>query len=293
MSMEMNRGNNDAAMQTKLRLFKTALYGFIISLIVTVFSLFTMGAVSLLGVLWTNGRVIQTAGDMIGGAVPYFFAAPFLFFALLMTSLLMKPREADLASRMKPSLVGIVIILAGGIMLCAFTILTAFIIFMAVLYFRGNGIIFLAIAYFGAAGILFFMTVGYALIREAAANRALQTDTAWVRRAFRVLRVGGTGGGPEIDEKSHNALTRIEQIAGSLLGTAMFLLFKAQDLYESSQKGWGSGTSWFDAFATMDAVLGAMALSIFMFSTVLIIKAVKTFFTVRKTGTPGSAAPAA
>ena len=133
-----DKAGPDATIKSKLRLFKTGLYGFIGSLVFTVFSLFTMGAASLLGLLWTDGGIIVGAGNMIGGVIPLFFAAPFLFFALLIASLLMKPREVDMAEHMKPSMAGIAIIIAAGVMLCAFPILTAFVVVMAALYFRGR-----------------------------------------------------------------------------------------------------------------------------------------------------------
>ncbi len=281
--MDQNRAGLDPAIQAKLRLLKIGLYGFIGGLVLTVFSLFLMGAVSLLGILWADGGIIENVSSMIGIVIPFFFAIPFVSFVVLMASLFKHPREVDMREHMKPSMGGIVLIFAGGIALCALTILAAFVIAMAALYFRGSGIIFLAIAYFGTAGIMFFLSGSYGLIRETAANRDLQTDIAWVKRTFRILRVGGAAGGPEMDEKSHRVLTRIERIAGSLLGAVMFFLFKGRDLYEAGRSvtGYGSDSTWLGVLATMDSLLALFSLFIFIFSTLFVIRSIKMVFKVK------------
>jgi hypothetical protein len=277
-----DRTGSDAAIRNKLRLLKIGLYGFICSLVFTVFSLFFMGAASLLGLVWTNGRIIGNVGNMIGSVIPIFFAAPLVFFALLITSLLMKPREADMAEHMKPSIAGIAIIIAAGVILCAFPILGAFVVVMAALYFHGYGTIFIAMAYFGLACLLFFLTGGYALVREVADARELRTDKTWIRSIFRVLRVGGAGG-PGMDRKMNRSLTRVERIVGSAMGTVLFLLFKARDLYETTRSitGHGSDSTWLDVFATMDTVLALFSIFIIIFSTLFIIRSVKILFRVR------------
>ncbi len=281
--MDKNRADPEVRIEKKFRLLKIGLYGFIASLVLTVFSLFSMGAASLLGLLWTGGRIIEYAGNIMVSVIPLFFAAPFLFFAILIASLLMKPQEVDMATRMKSSMGGIVIILAGGIVLCALPVLVAFVIVMTALYFRGNGIIFFAMAYFAAACLIFFLSGGYTLVREVAALNEAQTDIAWVKRTFRILRVGSADAGPEMDGKSHRTLTRIERIIGSLMGVVLFLLFKAQDLYETGRSvtGHGSDSGWLDVLATKETVLAMFSMFILIFSTLFIIKSVKTVFRIK------------
>jgi len=200
-----------------------------------------------------------------------------------MVSLFKDPRDADMAVYMKSSMGGLVLVFAGCFALCALTILGAFVVVMASLYFRGGGIIFLAIAYFGVAGILFFLSGSYSLVREIAANRDMATDIAWVKRSFRVLRVGGAGAGPEMDEKSNRILTRIERIAGSALGVVMFFLFKGQEIYEAGRSvtGHGSDSTWLGVLATMDSLLALISLFIFIFSTLFAIRSVKMVFKLK------------
>ncbi len=287
--MDDGRGR-DAAIRIKLRLLKTGLYGFMASLVLIVSFAFLMGAVSLLGLLWKDARIIGAVGEIIGSIVQLFFAAPFAFFAVLMVGLLKTPREVDMRPFLKPSVSAMVIMLAGGIALSALPILAAFSAVMATLYFRGAGIIFLAMAYFGMACLVFFVSGCYTLIREAAAVRELETDIGWVRRVFRVLRVGSAGAGPEMDEKTHRTLSRIERAVGSAMGVVLFLLFKMQDIYEAvrSITGHGSDSTWLDAFATMETVLALFSMFIFIFSTLFIIRSVKTVFMVRKAGLSGT-----
>jgi hypothetical protein len=286
--MAMGDGTGtDAAIQKKLRLLKIGLYGFVSSLVVTVFFLFFTGAVSLLGLVWTETGIIETAGNMIGSVIAFLFAAPFIFFAILIASLLMKPRGADMAPLMKPSAGAIAIIMVAGIVLSAVPILSAFIIVMAFLSLRGNGVIFFAMAYFALACLIFVLSVGYAMIREVSAVKELETDISWVRRVFRVLRVGGAGGGPEMDERSHRALTRAERIIGSSMGLVLFLIFQVQNIIETTRSvtGHGSDRTWLEVFATTDTLLALFALFIIIFSTLFIIKSVKTVFRVRGGGT--------
>ncbi len=246
MTLLSNSAGPGSAIESKLRLYKIGLYGFVGGLVLTVFSLFLMGAISLVGLLWSDGGIIENIGSAIGIIIPLFFAVPFVSFIILMVSLFKSPREADMREYMKPSMGGLVLAFSGGFALCALTILGAFVIVMASFYFRGGGIIFLAIAYFGVAGIMFFLSGSYTLVREIAANRDMATDIAWVKRSFRVLRVGGPDAGPEMGEKSSRILTRIERIAGSMLGVVMFFLFKGQEMYEvgRSVTGHGSDSSW-------------------------------------------------
>lgn len=282
MTMTRNNAAISPSLQSKLRLFKIGLYGFIGGLFLTVFSLFLMGAISLLGLLWTGSGIIASIGSAIGIIIPLFFAIPFVFFVILMVSLFKDPRDADMAVYMKSSMGGLVLVFAGCFALCALTILGAFVVVMASLYSRG-GIIFLAIAYFGVAGILFFLSGSYSLVREIAANRDMATDIAWVKRSFRVLRVGGAGAGPEMDEKSNRILTRIERIAGSLLGMVMFFLFKGQEIYEAGRSvtGRGSDSTWLGVLATIDSLLALFSLFIFIFSTLFVIRSVKMVFKVK------------
>lgn len=277
----------DAAIGKKLRLLKIGIYGFIGSLVVAMVFLFSLGAVSLLGVLWPEGRMIEAAGSVVGVIFPLFFAAPFVFFIVLMAALLTRPREADMRPLMKPSAGAIAIIMVAGIVLSAASILSAFIIVMAFLYLRGNGVIFFAMAYFALACLIFVLSVGYAMIREVSAVRELETDISWVRRVFRVLRVGSADAGPAMDEKSHRALTRVERIIGSSMGLVLFLMFQVQNIIETTRSvtGHGSDRSWLEVFATMDTLLALCALFILIFSTLFIIKSVKTVFRVRGGGT--------
>lgn len=285
-----DRTGNDSAIMTKLRLLKTGVFGFVGSLVFTVIFLFSLGAVSLLGLLWPGGGMIEAVGNMVGGIIPLFFAAPFGFFIVLMAALLKKPREADMRPLMKPAMGGIAIIIAGGVALSALPILTSFIIVMAALYLRGSGVIFLALAYFALACLVFFFAVAYALIREVASVKEAQTGVSWVRGVFRVLRVGSADAGPAMDEKSHRALTRVERIIGSSMGLVLFLMFQVQNIIETTRSvtGHGFDRTWLEVFATTDTLLALFALFILIFSTLFIIKSVKTVFRVRGVGTQAS-----
>ncbi|HOT43982.1 MAG TPA: hypothetical protein PLM53_05970 [Spirochaetota bacterium] len=282
--MAVNDGTGqDAALRKKLRLLKIGLYGFVASLILAVFFMFFTGAVSLLGLVWTETEIIETAGSMIGGVIPVLFAAPFFFFGILFASLMMNPRETDMAQHMKPSAGALAVIIAAGVALCALPILAAFVIAMAALYLRGSGIIFLAMAYFGLACLVFFLSVSYAMIRDIAGMKDRGPAFGWVRKVFRVLRVDGADSGPMMDGKSHRALSRIERIIGSSMGLVLFLIFQLQNIYETARSvaGHGSDKSWLDVFAAMDTLLALFALFIIIFSTLFIIRSIKTVFRVR------------
>ena len=191
---------------------------------------------------------------------------------------------------MKPAMGGIAIIIAGGVALSALPILTSFIIVMAALYLRGSGVIFLALAYFALACLVFFFAVAYALIREVASVKEAQTGVSWVRGAFRVFRVGSADAGPAMNEKSHRALTRVERIIGSTMGLVLFLVFQVQNIIETTRSvtGHGFDRTWLEVFATTDTLLALFALFILIFSTLFIIKSVKTVFRVRGVGTQAS-----
>jgi hypothetical protein len=285
MTMDDNR-TGSAGIKTRLFLFKIGLCGFIAGLLLSVFSLFIMGASALLALVWQDVMIIGGAGKLAEIVLPVVFPSPFICLILFFIALMMKPRDMDMPALMKSSMSGIISLFAAGVQLCALPLLFSFLIVMAVLYFRGGGIIFLSIAYFALACILFFMSAGYVMLREIAGNRELKTDVAWLNRLFRVLRVGGGKTSPVMDDTARRALTRAERVLGSLLGVVLFFLFGVRDAYEAIRRMTGHGYDGgiLDELISPGAFLAVLSCFIFVFSSLFIIRSVKMVFS----GTPGA-----
>ena len=273
----------DILVQKKLRLLKTGLSGFIGCLVLTFFSIVLQVVISLwqliLGVENTGSRLMNLGLAFL----PVFFAGAFLFFGLIIAAAVKEPRNADMGELLKPSAGRIAAYFIIGVLLNVVPLLATLAAFFGVIYYRGESVIFLALCYFVISCICFFAAVGFAIVRSAHGTAGNGPDAPVLKRLFGVVRPSA------LSDRSRRVLTRIERVLGSALGIVLYLLFSSRDIYEAvrSKTGHGSDTTWLDLLASTDAVLALFSLFIFIFSTLFVIKSVKTAFDPE----PDAAAP--
>jgi hypothetical protein len=264
----------DGLIQKKVQLLKTGLYGFIGCLVLCFFSLVLQVVIS----LWHLILQVEDAGAWLANLgiafFPVFFAGAFVSFGIIIASAVKEPRNVDMGEHMKSSAGPIASFFITGILLDVVPLLASMAAFFGAVYYRGESVIFLALCYFVISMAVFFAAVGYAIVRSVGGAAEPGPDAPVMKRLFNALRPGA------LSDRSRRVLTRIERVLGSALGTVLFLLFSSRGLYDAvrSKTGHGSDTTWLDLLVSTDAVLAFFSLFIFIFSTLFIIKAVKTAF---------------
>ena len=275
----------DILVQKKLTLLKTGLAGFIGCLLLTFFSIMLQAVIS----LWQLILGVENAGSWLmtlGIAfLPVFFAGAFVFFGLIIAAAVKEPRSVDLGGLIKPSAGSIASLFIVGVLLNVVPLLGTLAAFFGLLYYKGESVIFLALCYFVISCALFFVAGGSAIVRSARGTAGTGQEAPVKKGLFGALRPGVFSG------RSRRVLSRVERALGSGLGIALYLLLTAGDLYENARSvtGHGSGRSWLDLLASTDAVLAFFSLFIFVFSTLFVIKSMKTVFDIN----PDTAGPAA
>lgn len=277
--------NQDILIHKKLRLLKIGLHGFIGGLILAFFSIVVQIVVS----LWQAILRVENTGAWLSSLalalLPVFFAGAFVSFGLIVAAAVKEPRSADMGGLIKPSAGRIAFYFMAGVLLNTVPLLGTLAAFFGILYYRGGTMLFLALCYFVIAAMFFIVAAGIAIVRSAG-EQAGDAQAAFAARGlFDALKSRALSG------RSRRALTRVERALGSGLGAALYLLFTAHDLYEKAQSvtGHGSDRSWLDLLASADMILAIFSLFIFIFSTLFIIKAVKTAFDIH----PADAGPSA
>ena len=270
----------NSLIKKKLGLLKTGLYGFIGCLVLGFFSLVLQIVIS----LWQLIMQVEDAGSWLAtigiAFFPVFFAGAFVFFGVIIASAVREPRNLDMGGQVKPMAGSIARFFITGVLLNVVPLLVTVAAFFGAVYYRGESVIFLALCYFVIAMAVFSAAVGYAIVRSAGGAAEPGPDAPLMKRLFSALRPGA------LSDRSRRVLTRVERALGSALGAVLFLLFSAGGMYERyrSFTGHGSDMDWLDLLVSTDAALALFSLFIFIFSTLFIIKAVKTAFDIN----PGS-----
>ena len=274
--------SQDILIQKKLRLLKTGLFGFIGCLVLCFFSLVLQGIIA----LWQLILRAEGAGERLSSLglmlIPVFFVAAIAFFGVIMASAVKEPRAANMGDHVKPFAGSLARLFIAGVLLDTLPLLASLAAFFCVVWYRGAGFIFLALCYFIAAIAVFILATGYAILRGAGGAEGAGPGATLMKRIMGSLR--------PVPDRSRRALNRVEGALGSALGAVMFFLLSSGDLYERyrSFTGQGSDGDWLELLVSTDAALALFSLLIFIFSTLFIIKAVKTAVYIK----PGADEPA-
>lgn len=276
---------DDILMEKKLRLLKIGLFGFISCLFLVFFSIVVQIVIS----LWQAILRVENTGTWLSSLalalLPVFFAGVFVSFGLIIAAAVKEPRSADMGELIKPSAGRIAFYFMVGVLLNTAPLLGTLAAFFGILYYRGGTMFFLALCYFVIAAMFFIVAAGIAIVRGVGMQVGAGQDAPAMKGLLDALKARALSG------RSRRALTRIERALGSGLGAALYLLFTAHDIYEKARSatGHGSDRSWLDLLVSTDMILAIFSLFISIFSTLFIIKAVKTAFDIN----PADAGPSA
>jgi hypothetical protein len=266
--------SQDNLIQKKLRMLKTGLFGFIGCLMLCFFSVVMQAVIS----IWQTILGVEGAASWLASLgiafFPVFFAGAFVSFGIIIASAVKEPRTADMGEQVKPLAGTIASFFIAGLLVNVLPLFVTLAAFFGVLFYRGGSVVFLALGYFVIACAIFFSAVGIAIIRSAGGGKGPGPEVPVMKHILGALRPGG------LSDRTRRVLSRVERGLGSALGIVLFLLFSSRDLYEKyrSFTGHGSDSDWLDLLVSTDAVLVFFSLFIFIFSTLFIIKAVKTAF---------------
>jgi hypothetical protein len=264
----------DIHIQKKLRLLKIGLFGFIGCLVLCFFSLVLQAVMALWRFILGTGDAGAWPGAPGLALFPVFFVGAFAFFGVIIASAVKEPRTADMGEQVKPLAGSFAAFFVAGILVNVLPLLVSMAVFFGAAWYRGAGVIFLALGYFVLSISVFFTAVGYAIIRGAGGAVGTGPGATVMKRIMGALRPGA------LTARSRRALSRVELALGTALGAVLFLLFNAGDLYERyrSFTGHGSDGDWLELLVSTGAALALFSIFIFVFSTLFIIKAVKTAF---------------
>lgn len=263
--------NIDAAVERKVRIARAGLYGFICGLTGSMV-LFPLG--SIIGM--TEHPALSTAGSALMYAGGACFIGTFCSFIVLIYGLLLAPRERDIRDRLKPSVSGFALIFSAGLSLFALIVLGTMMTGAITLFLKHREPILAALAYFIAGCGLFFIAHAYLMARGIITANEYPR---WMASLVKRLRAADAADrfSPATDAKIvkvRMVLSKAQMVLGSAIGVAFTLLTGASEYTDLLRPIIGSdrAESAERTLGSIDALLMAMTLFIFVFTSMFVVK---------------------
>ena len=266
-------GMRGGGLTNKMRLMRIGLYGFIAGLILCFMTLSWNGAAAVAADIGGYVDILYWIDGITAVIFPLGFLMIMICFILIIGAAVMKPREMDPAPLLKQHLAGVILIFAVGVFLSVTPLLGSIAAVMIMRFIHGGGIITLSLAYFMLAIFLFIVAVLWALLHGVFIKIGPVYGPPWIARMcgfVREDRLSSPAGGRAV-----RSLTKAEKALTFLLGIAVYVVFTLGRSLSVGRDAGAGPQSFPKGAVSIDILISAVALFVVMFSTLIIVKAVR------------------
>lgn len=266
-------GMRGGQLTNKLRLMRIGLYGFITCLILCFMTLSWNGAAAIAASMGGYEVILKWIDGIASVVLPLAFVSAFVFFGLIIGAAVMKPREMDPAPLLKQHLAGVILIFAVGLFLSVTPLIGSIAAIMILLFIRGGGVLTLSVVYFMIAIFVFIVVVLWSLLHGIVSKIGPVYGPPWIVRVCGFIRENRLS--IEASDRVVQTMTKTEKALTFLLGIAVYIVFTLGRSLTSERSPGAEPRSLLDGMTSTETLLSAMALFVVMFSTLIIVSAIR------------------
>ena len=271
----------------KERRIRTGIYCFVSCLGMSLLSLAAGGAFEIIG-----GPVFSVIGEYLFNLSGICFAGIFLSFGILISGALKAPREADVRPWMSTTLSGVTLIFSACAAAFTLIVLGIFAWIILSLYATTGNLILIAITYFLFSAGFFAFSVLFIISRNILKYNQLPGPLRNIMTQMRSSEKESSRGTGESEntQKVKILLSRVDKFLGTVIGIVLGLLMEGADSIGLTGTIFGLETTGrTGSLLTPERfILTGASVFIFIFGTMLILRAIRGAIASRSGGSSDS-----